>query len=63
MCLCFIKLHYKLKIKFTLEQAIKAQMRSRGIALLFNLHARWEWVVSAMSWPLYPWERNPVPIV
>jgi hypothetical protein len=29
------------KVKFTLEQAMKAQWGSRGIALLFNLSARW----------------------
>jgi hypothetical protein len=26
------------KLKFTIEQAMKAQMGSRGIALLFHLH-------------------------
>jgi len=44
------------KVKFTLEQATKAQ-RSRGIALLFNLGARWRWVVNATSQTLYPRER------
>jgi hypothetical protein len=29
----------------------------------FNLGARWGWVVNAMPWPLYPQERDPVPIV
>jgi len=28
-------------VKFTLEQATKAQKGSRGIALLYNLGARW----------------------
>ena len=32
-------------------------MGSRGIALLFNLGARWGWVVIAKSRPLYPRER------
>jgi hypothetical protein len=32
----------KVKVKFTLEEAMKAQMCSRGIALpIFNLSARW----------------------
>jgi len=31
----------KIKVKFTLEQATKAQKGSRGIAVLFNLGARW----------------------
>jgi len=31
----------KVKVKFTLEQATKAQRGSRGIALLFNLSTRW----------------------
>jgi len=28
----------------------------------FNLSTRWRWVVNATPWPLYPWERDPVPI-
>ena len=49
----------KVKVKFTLEQAMKAQKGSRGIALLFlNLGTRWGWMVNAMPWPLYPWERS-----
>jgi hypothetical protein len=51
-------------IKFTLEQATKAQKGIRGIALLvLNLGARWGWVVNVTSRPLYPRERDPVPIV
>jgi len=50
-------LHWCKKVKFTLEQATKAQRRSRGIALLFNLGARWRWVVNATSRLLYPRER------
>jgi hypothetical protein len=48
------------KIKFTLEQAVKAQRGSRGIAVrfLFNLHIVWGWVVSAMPRPLYPRESG-----
>jgi len=46
------------KIKFTLEQATKAQS---GIDVylysFFNLSAKWEWVVNAMPRPLYPRER------
>ena len=37
---------------------------SRGIALPFHdLGARWGWVVSTTPRPLYPRERDPVPIV
>jgi hypothetical protein len=45
-----------LKVNFTLEQAMKAQRGSTGIALLFffNLGARWGWVVNATPRPLYP---------
>jgi hypothetical protein len=41
------------KLKFTLEQATKAQRGSRGIALLFV-----EWVVSATPRALYYQERH-----
>jgi hypothetical protein len=35
-----------------------------GVEVLhINLHARWVWVVSTISWPLYPWERALVPIL
>jgi hypothetical protein len=30
---------------------------------LFNLSTRSEWLVNIKSWPLYPQERDPVPIV
>jgi len=36
--------------KFTLEQALKAYP-------LFDLSTRWGWVINAMHWLLYPWER------
>jgi len=39
---------------FTLEQAMKAQRGSRGIAVLFNFSARSRWVVNAMPLLLYP---------
>jgi hypothetical protein len=43
------------RVKITLEQAMMAQRGSGGIALLiFNLGARWEWVVNTVPWPLYP---------
>jgi len=46
------------KVKFTLEQAMKAQRESRGVALLFfNLDAGWGWVVNATPRPLYSRER------
>jgi hypothetical protein len=28
-----------------------------------NLGAKWVWVVNATPRPLYPWKREPVPIV
>jgi predicted DCC family thiol-disulfide oxidoreductase YuxK len=44
----------KVNATFTLEQAKKAQMGSRSIALLFlNLGARWRWVVNVTLLPLY----------
>jgi hypothetical protein len=49
-------LQVKVKVKFTLEQATKAQNGG-------NLGARWGWVVNATPLPLYPREREPVPIV
>ena len=42
---------------------MKAQRRSRGIALLFNLGDRWGWVINAMPQPLGTWERDLVPIL
>jgi len=51
-------------VKFTLEQAMKAQRRMRGIALLFyNLGAGWRCMVNATSQPLYQWSLDPVPIL
>ena len=38
------------KVKFNLEQA---KWGSRGIAILFNLGARWGWVVNATPRPPY----------
>jgi hypothetical protein len=47
------------KVKFTLEQArVEVYLYS-----FFNLGARWWWMVNAMPRPLYPRERDPVPIV
>jgi hypothetical protein len=43
---------------------MKALTGGKGIALLiFNLGARWRWMVSATPQPLYTPERDPVPIV
>ena len=47
----------KVKVKFTLEQATKAQSGRRGIVLFFNLGARSGWVVNATPRPPYPRER------
>jgi len=53
-----------MKVQFTLEQGMKAQKGSKGIALLFLQPCyQMEWVVSATPQPLYPGEREPVPIV
>jgi hypothetical protein len=40
----------KVKVKFTVEQATKAQKGSRCIALntFFNIGARWGWVVNVI---------------
>jgi hypothetical protein len=52
------------KVKFALKQAMKAQRRSRGIALLiFNLGAGCGWVVNIKLRPIYPRKRDPVPII
>jgi hypothetical protein len=53
----------KVKVKFTLEEATNAQKGSRGRALLFNLGARWGWVVNTTPRPLYPRERDSVPTI
>ena len=45
----------KVKVKLALKQTMKAQRGSRSVALL--------WVVNATPRPLYPRERNPIPIV
>ena len=53
-----------IKVKVTLEQATKAQRWSRGILYsFFNLGAQWGWAVNATPRPLYPRERDPVPVV
>ena len=45
----------KVKVKFTLEQAMNAPRGNRGIAVLFlNLGAWMGWVVNATPRPLYP---------
>jgi hypothetical protein len=47
-----------LKVKFTVQQATKAQRGRRGIALLIHdFGARRGWVVSTMPQPLYAHER------
>jgi hypothetical protein len=53
------------KVNVNLEQAVQTQRRSRDIAVLFifNLGAKWEWVVNATPRPLYSLERDPVPFV
>jgi hypothetical protein len=52
------------KVKFTLEQAMKAQRGSiHKLYALFYLSTRCGWVVNAKPWPFYLQERDPVPIV
>ena len=42
----------------------QTQRGSRGTAPNHSQSgARWRWVVNATPRPLYPWERDPVPIV
>ena len=54
----------KVKVKFALEQAIKAQRGSRGIALLsLTSVPDGGWVVNIMPQPLYAQERDPVRLV
>jgi hypothetical protein len=54
----------KVKVTFTLAQAMKAQTGSRGIALLiFNLGVTEGWEFNATYRRLCPQERDPVPIV
>ena len=58
--LCRLMTCAKKKATFSLEQAMKVQAESRGMAplsCLFNLGVRWWWVVNATPWPLYPRER------
>ena len=44
----------EVQVKFTLEQATKAERGSRCILyFFFNLSARWGWVVNASPRPLY----------
>jgi hypothetical protein len=52
------------KVKFALEQAMKAQRGSRDyLYSFFNLGTRWWLVVNAMPQPPYVWEGDLVPIV
>jgi hypothetical protein len=51
-------------VNFALVQA----MKSRGgvevdLYPFFKLGVRWEWVIKATPWPLYPRETDPVSIV
>jgi hypothetical protein len=58
-----LRLLFTIKLKFTLEQATKAQRGNRGIALLFlNLDARREWLSTPRPGRFTP-GRDPVPNV
>jgi len=53
-----------LVLRFTQEQAAKAQRGSRDAATTLSLSSALdgEWVVNATPWPLYPRERDPLRI-
>ena len=53
---------YVVKVKFALQQATKPERSSSGVALIFNLGARWRWVVNATLWPLYPPRKSRYPL-
>ena len=54
----------KVKVKFTLEQALKAQRENRGIPYsFFSLGARWGQVINATLWLLFLRQRTVVPIL
>ena len=65
VCVCmYVYIVEVKKVKFVLEQAMKAQNETIDIAVLFfNLSARSGWVVNVTPRPLYPRERDTVPIV
>ena len=53
----------KVKVKFILAEARKTRKEVRvQLYSLFNLGARWGWVVNATPRPLYPQERDSVRI-
>jgi hypothetical protein len=52
------------KVKFTPEQAMKAQRGNRGIPYsFFSLGTRWGQMINAPPWLLLPQQRNLVPIL
>jgi len=56
----------KVKVKFALEEATKAQRRRSGIRVFysfFNLSARWWWVVNATPRLQFTPGKDPVPTV
>jgi hypothetical protein len=56
--------YWQVKVKFTLEQAMKAQKRSRRIAILFLYSRRWQYVGGQRhARPLYPRESERVPVL
>ena len=58
------RVEVKVKVKFTLEQATKAQRGSRSIAVLLLQSRRYMGcVINATPRPLYPPGKDPVPIV
>jgi hypothetical protein len=57
-----VKVKVKVQVKFTLEQATKAQRESRGIYSFFNLGARWGGWSTPRPGRFTP-GKDPVPIV
>ena len=53
------------KVKVTLKQAVKAQRGEVELQLyyFFDHGPRWGWVDNATPRPLYPQERDPLPII
>jgi hypothetical protein len=52
----------EVKVKFALEQAMKAKRGKRYSLSLSSLGIRWVWAFNYKPRPLYPRERDPVSI-
>ena len=56
----FEDIHVKIKVKFALQQTMKALRVTRGIVLLFKLGARCRWLVNLKPRAALPLERDPL---